>query len=291
MHESNYQQQEVLLMSFLSDAIEKELELLGCIREKLSNDTIRPRNASIIVKQLHKNRYYYKAESVKGKTKHKYLGKADSAKLIYTVQAAYKLALREMVKHDLKLLLSFKRDYKEISENNVMDELSPCVKHVSVLNNYLPDLQKLREWAAENYEKNTAPFGYKVIRAKDGTRVRSKSECIIYNALLDAGIPFRYDPVIKFMRKNEYNEIEYISKSPDFQIMCPDGSFILIEHGGLITSSDYTKDLVSKVQLYLSNGYILGYSLFVTGDSVDGGIDSFEISRLIQMISARFSAL
>ena len=41
----------------------------------------------------------------------------------------------------------------------------------------------------------------------------------------------------------------------------------------------------------LSNGYILGYSLFVTGDSVDGGIDSFEISRLIQMISARFSAL
>lgn len=278
-------------MSFLSDAIEKELELLDCIRENLSNDTIRPRNASIIVKRLHKNGYYYKTEKVNGKTKHRYLGKADSAKLVYTVQAAYKLALRDMVKHNIKLLLSFKRDYKEISENNVMDDLSPCVKHVSVPNNYLPDLQKLREWAAENYEKNTAPFGYKVIRAKDGTRVRSKSECIIYNALLDAGIPFRYDPVIKFIRKNEYNEIEYISKSPDFQIMCPDGSFILIEHGGLITSSDYTKDLVSKVQLYLSNGYILGYSLFVTGDSVDGGIDSCEIDKLIKMISARFSAL
>ena len=50
----------------------------------------------------------------------------------------------------------------------------------------------------ETYEKNPREYPRTVNIAKDGTRVRSKSECIVYNALLDAGIPFRYDPVMSF---------------------------------------------------------------------------------------------
>ena len=276
-------------MSFLSDAIEKEIELLSCIRENLSKDMIKPKNTAIISRQPFKSKYYYRVDK---KTKKQiYLGKADSKKLLNTVQSAYKLALRDMVKHNMKLLLSFKREYKDLTESNVMSHLSPCVKDISVPNNYLPDMKQLYEWAEEHYKKNSAPFGKKVIRAKDGTRVRSKSECIIYNALLDSGVPFRYDPILTFKRINKYGEIEYIEKAPDFQIKCPDGSFILIEHGGLITSADYTEDLVSKVQLYLLNGYIIGYSLFVTGDSVDGGIDSYEINKLISLIKLRFQML
>ena len=79
--------------------------------------------------------------------------------------------------------------------------------------------------------------------------------------------------------------------SPDFQIKCPDGSYILIEHAGMLNKYQYALDLAGKLQTYGLNGYILGYTLFVTSDTVDGGIDSHEIERLITLIRARFPYL
>ncbi len=258
----------------------------------LSNDRIRPRKASITAKKNYRQKYYYRLETVAPrKQKRLYLGKSDSKRLTDTVQSAYKHALISMVNKDIKLLTTLVRQYEEISTENIMDELSPCVRHFSVPKTFIPGLDELREWASAPYDKNPREFPEHVIIASDGTRVRSRAECIIYNALKENCIPFRYDPLLRFRRRNIYGEYEEYYESPDFQIRCPDGSFILIEHAGLLSSSQYTESLAAKIQLYLLNGYILGYTLFVTSDTLDGGIDSHELEMLISYIKSRFPLL
>ena len=94
-----------------------------------------------------------------------------------------------------------------------------------------------------------------------------------------------------FKRKNSYGEIEEYSESPDFLIKCPDGSDIIIEHAGMLTLAQYATDLAHKLQIYQLNGYFMGYSLFVTSDDAEGGIDSQEINKIIDCIKLRFPYL
>ena len=64
-----------------------------------------------------------------------------------------------------------------------------------------------------------------------------------------------------------------------------------IEHAGKLTSMQYADDLAKKLQTYQLCGYYLGYSLFVTSDDIDGGIDSSEIKRVIEIIRGNFPYL
>ena len=267
----------------LSLELDNERELLS----RLKKDPVSPQRVSIIAKHQKKAVYYYKNE--KKTNKRIYLGRSDSDKLRKVVRQAYKAALIELLKENEKNLDELKRVYNHYDSTSVMAKLSPCIRDIDfdISADYI--MKDLFRWAHETYEKNSIPFGDQVIIAKDGTRVRSKSECIIYNMLLDAVIPFRYDPVLRFTFINEKGEKISVAKAPDFQIICPDRSFILIEHAGMLKKEHYSCVLAKKIQIYLTNGYILGYSLFVTGDGITGGIDSAEIDKMIKSISARFA--
>jgi len=234
-------------------------------------------------------RYYYESESKNRSRKRKYLGTANSERLGLLIKASYKHELIKTVTHDIDLLNRVIADYRPTDCRNIMQKLSPCVREIAPAVAFDRTMRELREWAAEEYEKNSKPFGERVIRAKDGVRVRSKGECIVYNILLDAGLPFRYDPVLPFKTKNADGSYSTVYKSPDFQIKCPDGSFVLIEHAGMLESFDYAVTLAKKTQLYQLNGYLLGYNLFVTSDNADGGIDSKDVQRIADLICERFA--
>ena len=263
------------MTSFLNQ-LSQELFNMKTELQKLRQDPVKPEKINIISKKENNKFYYYKG--AKNKTKRTYLGGADSIKLKDTLTSSYKAVLMEDLKENIKLLETVYGKYIPYNKENVISQLSPCVQNLDL-------------WMHEPYEKNPKEFPRAKIIAKDGTRVRSKSECIVYNALLDAGIPFRYDPVMKFRVMGTDGNIVTIKKSPDYQIKCPNGSEILVEHAGLLRSDSYAVDLASKIQLYLTNGYIIGETLFVTSDDVSGGIDSAEIEKLIELIAMRFPAL
>jgi hypothetical protein len=65
------------------------------------------------------------------------------------------------------------------------------------------------------------------------------------------GIPFRYDAVIELKRLNRFGNIETYKESPDFLIKCPGGKLIIIEHAGLLNSSQYTTALAEKSQVQI----------------------------------------
>ena len=278
-------------MTSFIESINTELNNLVRLDSELVNDSLVPERHSFVTRISYNKEYYYQNVLTEKKRKLIYLGDAHSQKLHQLARASYKKELMKIVRHNIKILKKLLNDYKSYSKSDVLAKLSPCLHSVQFETNFDSVMLDLQKWAKAEYKKNSLPFKDQVILAKDGTRVRSKSECIIYNLLLDAGIPFRYDPVLIFRKKNQYGEYEEVQESPDFQIKLPDGSYILIEHGGFLESIQYATTLANKIQLYQLNGYILGYSLFVTSDTISGGIDSAQIEQLIQFICSRFAYL
>lgn len=278
-------------MTSFIESINTELNNLVRLDNELIDDPVVPEKHTFAISNPHNREYFYHITSVDGKIKRIYLGNANSPKLHQLARSSYKKELMKIVRHNIKILKKLLNDYKSYSKSDVLAKLSPCLHSVQFETNFDSVMLDLQKWAKAEYKKNSLPFKDQVILAKDGTRVRSKSECIIYNELLDAGIPFRYDPVLIFRKKNQYGEYEEVQESPDFQIKLPDGSYILIEHGGFLESIQYATTLANKIQLYQLNGYILGYSLFVTSDTINGGINSAQIEQLIQFVCSRFAYL
>ena len=144
--------------------------------------------------------------------------------------------------------------------------------------------EEIRKWAEAPYSKNTHPFPKAEIYAKDGTRVRSKGECIWYNLMLERGILFRYDCAIEIVDRYGNTKTLY----PDFLILCFDGTFILIEHLGRVGDLAYAMDFGEQSYWYFQEDFILGKNYFVTSDDPDYGTDSQMIARLVDCIEEMF---
>lgn len=275
-------------MTLFFRSIEIELANLVQLEKNLLEDPLVPEKCVITTRRTDNRCYYVRIKTLNGKRKVKYIGDANSEELHKMARSSYKHELMALVRNNIKVLKKVLAEYSAYSRADVLAKLSPCLQDVLFNTDFDIVMKKLKEWATDDYKRNPAPFKGGVIRAKNGTRVRSKSECVIYNLLLEAGIPFRYDSVIELKRKNKYGEVETFYESPDFLIKCPNGKLIIIEHAGILASIQYTNDLSNKLQTYQLNGYRLGYTLFVTNDDINGGVDSQEISDIIDYIKMWF---
>ena len=226
--------------------------------------------------------YYYC--HIKGEQNRRYLGKPNSAKV--------KQFAADLIAGQLSTDLSNDR----LAIENCLNSLSSCSLDSlkgSLLSKY-PDidvdlffddrLRELYDWASDDYEKNKSEFPPGDNITCDGTKVRSKGESLWYNALKKAGIPFRYDSVILLYDKDG----KPVYKSPDFLIQCYDGTFIIIEHLGLLLDDRYNESFNNKFQLYLSSKYVLGSNLFLTSDDACNCTDSLAIERILEIVKKRF---
>jgi len=108
-------------------------------------------------------------------------------------------------------------------------------------------------------------------RTRKGDLVRSKSEVIIANVLIDLGISYKYEEPL-------YSESDPKDfRLPDFTIKY-EGEEFYWEHLGMIEDPEYKKEWERKKKWYEENHYI--DKLIVSKDKPDGGIDSKEIERL-----------
>jgi len=105
--------------------------------------------------------------------------------------------------------------------------------------------------------------------------VRSKSEVIIANELISAGLEFEYE---KLLKENGSHRI------PDFTFVDAAGETIIWEHLGMLTNPAYKESWERKLDFYHSIGFKEGENLFTTEDHENGAIDSTEVMAVIDKI-------
>ena len=132
---------------------------------------------------------------------------------------------------------------------------------------------KLSAWANAPYDQSAfRPEGL-TIRTAQGHLVRSKSECIIANALLASGMPYRYEEA------SQFNGIEL---RPDFKIYKENGELFIWEHLGLLDKEEYVQNALWKIKNYISAGFYPGVNLILTADTEAGqAIDSYAVQKNI----------
>ena len=111
--------------------------------------------------------------------------------------------------------------------------------------------------------------------ALDGTMMRSKSEVIIANILLLAGIPFVYEVPV-FINGNMV--------LPDFRILSVIDlkTEILIEHQGMIFDDDYADKFIRSLKLYLNSDWIPNKNLFFTFDDAKERINTDQVTDILR---------
>ncbi len=213
-----------------------------------------------------------------------YLGRLASEPVRELFSVRLKEQRMKRLKHDQKLLEKLERQYRPYDFESIVDGMPKAYRMAAKANSFDQRYEEIRKWAEGPYPKNTYPFPKAKIYAKDGTRMRSKGECIWYNLMLERGILFRYDSEIEII--DQYGSIKTLY--PDFLIMCLDGTLILVEHLGRMGDLAYAMDFGEKSYWYFQKGFILGKNYFVTSDDPDYGTDSQMIARLVDRIEGMF---
>jgi ATP-dependent exoDNAse (exonuclease V) alpha subunit len=116
----------------------------------------------------------------------------------------------------------------------------------------------------------------RIHKTKQGFMVRSKSEVIIANELINAGISLT-DKNYEQKLTSEDNHYDY--KLPDFTFTHK-GKEYCWEHLGMLAVESYRKSWEKKLRWYKDNGY---YEQLITSkDGPDGSIDSKGIDKIIE---------
>jgi hypothetical protein len=149
------------------------------------------------------------------------------------------------------------RDYSSVSASEVARRFTCLFEAPNIV-----------EYKQRYYEQSL------IHRTLKGELVRSKSEVIIANMLYEAGIEYEYE--------KELDLGDDGVRIPDFTIEdAESGLCVYWEHCGMLGDAAYNKHWQEKQALYKKHGIIEGDNLIVSKDSLNGGIDSAEIKRLI----------
>lgn len=138
--------------------------------------------------------YAYERWQQKGAREHsKYLGRLESQAVRELFSLRFKAQRLVRLRRDQKLLDQLMRQYRRYDFESVLNDMPTAYRAAAHGNSFNQRYEELRDWANEDYPKNAYPFPRQEIYAADGTRLRSKGECIFYNLLQGRGILFRYE--------------------------------------------------------------------------------------------------
>ena len=134
---------------------------------------------SLYVKNKDGNLYAYERWQGKGEPERKvYLGRIDSEAVRKLFTDKFKVKRLARLRHDQKLLGKLERQYQVYDFDSIVADMPKACRLAANNNSFDQRYEDIREWARAPYPKNPHPFPKAEIYAKDGTRLRSKGECI-----------------------------------------------------------------------------------------------------------------
>jgi len=184
-----------------------------------------------------------------------------------------------VIERRLKALRYFENNYPDKEIDEVYYEM--CEERRSLVEPIeLPLREKVKQWQEEKYEGNMLFPERLRYETEQGEKVRSKSEVIIANMLYRnrKDIVYKYEYPLEVV-ENGRRKIIY----PDFTIMnVHTGKITYFEHAGLMDDANYATEFVKKMNLYISNGWILGRDVLVTFETQGNALDIGVVKKLIK---------
>ncbi|WP_028242891.1 hypothetical protein [Pseudobutyrivibrio ruminis] len=214
--------------------------------------------------------YYYKNRS---DTKGKYMS-ADNIGFITAIcQRDY---LMKVSKRMHELICKVKKGihvdlYVEL--DNIYYSFNPGRR--SLITPIIPDIETfVKDWYNDNPSCQNTYLIDKGVYTKNGELVRSKSEKIIADRLLDFEIPYVYEPKIVLSDNLKYPDFITLNKRTR--------TTIIWEHFGLSDDQNYSVNNMLKLSLYEQSDYHLGKNLIASFETSDDPLDSFIVDKKIE---------
>ncbi len=239
---------------------------ISCLQEKLN---AYPEGELVIYKNGASHRWHHFLNN-----SNQYLPKSE-------IETAKKLAEKKWIcsriadcKQELKAIQAYQDSlHQETSQvDRIMDPASgylSLLKQTDLLHQIDP-----HEWRSEPYLRSERNANQLTVPTKAGVMVRSKTEAMIANALFEHDIAFRYECQLLISESIIY---------PDFTILHPETSAEIIwEHFGLIDNPSYYRNTLSKLEQYISHGFLPGVNLISTFETREHPLDIQYVESLIE---------
>ena len=138
---------------------------------------------------------------------------------------------------------------------------------------FTPINQELSTWIKQPYDKNPYFPEDLIHKSISGNLLRSKSEAIIDMLLYQNKIPYRYECALQLGEETIF---------PDFKIRHPlTGKPYYWEHFGQMDVPKYYNRACSKMQLYISHGYIPSINLITTFETKNHPLVAEDVNQII----------
>ena len=222
--------------------------------------------------------WHYCATSDK-KVRSKYLGSSDSEEVIRVKEYRFLKKTLSVIENNMALIDKLSKGLKSTDYESIMSQLPKTYRDVKLgsngENNAKATAWKERAEAFKNRHSIYKPEELNKV-TNDGSKLRSKSEVLIYNYLLSMGVTFVYELPLRLSTGTIYPDFTLLSEI-DYQ------TEIFIEHQGMMGNDFYRDRFAEKVYKYLRDGYVPGETVFFTFDRLDGGFDKTPIEDLIRL--------
>lgn len=217
----------------------------------------------------------------KGSAKKAYLGGERNEQVLNVKRYRYASKALNVLDQDIRLLDSLLSGYID-PDYETINSLLPLTYQTDFRSRgfaaaSLPP--EAIEWKKQLEEEKSKYPPYKPEQLKhpalDGTMMRSKSEVIIANILLLAGIPFVYEAPLLINGKNVL---------PDFTILSLIDlkTEIIIEHQGMVFADEYADKFIRSLKQYLQTDWIPNKNLFFTFDNAREILDPEQVMTILR---------
>lgn len=223
------------------------------------------------------NTYYYVKR--KGRKGRKYLGSGSNPTVRKIREARYFKKAVKIIDRDIAILEKLEHDYI-IPDHDTINGMLPESYRDTRIPEFTAPNATAAEWKKRMEAEKTRhePFRPEDLKyeAKDGTMMRSLSECLIANYLLSLGITFVYElPFIHHGKKIW----------PDFTILSPvdNKTVIIIEHQGAMSDASYQGKFIRTVLFYLQTRLVPNKDVFFTFNHLDRHLDLKQIDSILRI--------
>lgn len=179
-------------------------------------------------------------------------------------------ALREALKKQKpfdpdSILKSMTQAYSMLPEEYFFDRESTII-NLNLDGETQARIHRHKKWGVQPYKESMYHKERKTKRTSNGKYVRSKSELLIFETLLNDGIPFHYD------EERQENGMWIV---PDFTFRDGNMKPFYWEHMGMMDDLKYARRNFRKLSDYYDVGIIPGDNLIITfsrGDDINMGM-------------------
>ena len=200
--------------------------------------------------------------------------KDDFAKAL--LQQEYDKKILEAGKKELHFLRKLTKFYKNSSLDAANKKFTKS-KRIFIEPVQLSNSEYAEKWQNVPYVKKPFYETSSEFYTSKNERVRSKSELIIANALLQNNVPYRYEFPIELKTENGF-----ITVHPDFYCLnINNRKEFCWEHFGMMNNDEYAASATAKLNAYIQNGWIPGKNLIISMEAAGTPLQTKTLRKLI----------